>query len=130
MLKRVLRGFRRFYVEGFHECTNYRNLKKSNLASNFYNLCLTKYINAEFPIADDSQLVSLLERLIATNRNMPKDKLFEVLFKFNNKKLRILVANSQVRFLLIHYIESIDISVASVAEKLGIELITRECNKY
>jgi hypothetical protein len=129
VLKKVLRGFRRYYMHGFHEWTNYRNLKKSNLSKEFYTSCLTKYIDIEFNIHDNDKLENILERLIATNRKMPKDKLFEVLFKFNFKELKILAENSQIRFLFNHYIETIDMETIGKAEKLGLDLIIKECNE-
>jgi hypothetical protein len=129
VLKKLLRGFRRYYIDGFYKLTNYKGLKKLNLSNEFYISCLKNYAAQEFSGNDDSQLVNFLEKLISHNRNMPKEKLLEVLYKFNFKKLKMFVENSQVRFLLNHYIDSIDMTKTSKAEKLGFEMIVRECNK-
>lgn len=113
--KKILRDFRRYYINDFQEVTHFKNCK--NKGREFVIRCLEQYSQKRFgKFANRNQVIFALGSLIApaelTRANIGRykkprkevNKIHDTLYKFSITKVDKLLDDKSVAFLLEHFI--------------------------
>lgn len=115
--KKILRDFRRYFVNNFNEVTQYKFHRKTK-PKDFLLKCLREYCSVTFSecIPDFEEVVLALGTLVApnelnkslsSNHKMPKkevNRIHDTLYKFSITKVDNLLEDRHVMFLLKHFI--------------------------
>lgn len=130
VMKKVLRGMKRYYWKGFNSLTKYQKKKNNSVHCDFYISCLKKYINYEFQMETSDGLISVFEDLFRKNKLKPDGSLNEVhslLYKYRDKKLKIMTKNSDFRNIILNYYDKAGASLLTNDEESGLDIAFDEC---
>lgn len=129
VLKKLLRKMRGYYLKNFKVVTKYYQKKRDTNEKDFYTCCLSQYVNHEFGILDNEELVEVLRKLFNSEETRiyyPSSDIHNALYSFSYANFLKFIQDPLVRFIISHYDKVADKCNFTNDQNLGLKSIMEE----